>query len=289
MRITDTMEAFVAGESEDFKVDCSARLASHWPTATPGSLSATFALLWSSRARDWTGETNDLLSELIGPGGSLASCRLERWSACPGGGRVPRSFQNAVLIECDLSNADLRGARFFDAWLESVSLEGANVSGVDFTGASLLDVDVTDANLAGADFRNVESGLSLRDQGRDFSGDRAMGLLAHRGAQVGEVDPVFVAMSHPSYEIAKKIARKLCEGGASQLLGLSQRGASARDPQAAQRFIDMLVSIGYASYDKSGSARTVDLTVAGRRPVRQLAEETGLDSAIAGYFAPRKR
>ncbi|TDE90074.1 hypothetical protein EXU48_19360 [Occultella glacieicola] len=290
MRITDTMEAFLAGETSAFLDECSAHLAEQWASFEPGELATSFALLWKARKEGWLLSSEELLTTLIGHYGTFDHCRLERLDFFAGtGGSLSRSFRATVLIECELARLDLRKSQFSGAWLESVSFAEADLSGVDFSSASLLDVDFTDSLLAGADFRTLEPGLSLRVSGVEYSKERAMGLLASRGALVASVDPLYIAMAHPHYDIARKIARRLCEGGASQHMGLTQRGASAKDPQAAIRFIEMLVSVGYAAYDKSGSERTVELAVAGRMPLRQLVDETGLAPALVGYFAKTDR
>ncbi|MCW3842788.1 pentapeptide repeat-containing protein [Micromonospora yasonensis] len=289
MRITDTMYAFLSGESERLKVDASAQLAAQWGLFDPGALAPTLALLWSARYTDWTGTPDQLLAELIGPHGVLDHCRFERWQVANGvEGAMARSFRAAVLVECNFVGMDLRGSRFDGAWLESIDFSSADLRDVDFTGASLLDVDLTDASLAGANFRNAEEGLYVKESGREFTGSRAMGLLQYRGAYTPEVPNIFVAMAHPHYEIARKIARRLSEGGQSQLLGLTQRGVSQKEPAAAQRFVDLLVSVGFASYDRSGASRTLEPTVAGRLPLRQLSEETNLDNAFRAYFGLSK-
>jgi len=286
MKITDTMEAFLAGESTDFLEDCSSILSEQWATSSPGALTATFSLLWNSRRSGWIGSSEDLLSALIGSHGTLDHCRLERLALTAGsGGAISRNFRSAVLIECDFDSTDLRKSRFSGSWLESTSFANSDLRGVAFDGASILDVDFTGADLAGADFASVDLGLSFRIDGVDYAKERALGVLAARGASTAAVDQIYIAMAHPHYDIARKIARRLCEGGTSQYLGLTQRGASSRDPKAAVAFVDMLVSLGYATFERSGAARTVDLTVAGRVPVRKLAEETGLEAPIAGYFA----
>ena len=285
MRITDTMHAFLGGESEALKKEASIQLTAQWGTFNPGSLSDTFALLWSSRYPDWAGTPDELLHELIGEHGSLDHCHLERWLVANSqGGSIARSFRAAVLVECELPGVNFSGSRFDGAWLESVDFSSADLRGVEFTGASLLDVNVTDANLAGADFRQVEAGLYIVDAGREYTGEKALGLLKSRGAYTAEIPGIFIAMAHASYDIARKISRKLLEGGPSQLLGLTQRGASQKDPAAAQRFVELLVSIGFATYDRSGASRTVETTVQGRLPLRQLAEETDLDPAFLRYF-----
>ncbi|ADG73708.1 pentapeptide repeat protein [Cellulomonas flavigena DSM 20109] len=284
------MEAFIAGESAAFLDECCSQLVQQWSIFNPGELASTFALLWNARSPTWQGGTDELLTTLIGPHGGFDHCRLERLKMfCGTGGALVRSFRNSVLIECDLSRLDLRKSRFGGAWLESASFEGSDLTGVDFSDASLLDVDFTGAVLSDANFHSIDGGLSLRFAGVEYTKERALGLLASRGAIVPPVDAIYIAMAHPHYEIAKKIARRVCEGGASQYLGLTQRGASAKDPAAAVRFVDTLVSIGYAVFDKSGSARTVELTVAGRTPLRRLAEEDGLDEALVGYFSSGKR
>lgn len=290
MRITDTMQAFITNESLGFKDECAVALASQWGTSNPGALAPTFALLWSAYAESWTGSTDELIDHLIGAGATFDSCRLERWKVAVGtGGGVARLFRNSTLIECDFSTLNLRESSFAKAWIESVDFSNADLSSVSFAEANLLDVDVTGANLTGADFRSADSGLYLINDSAEYTGNRALGLLSHRGALVEDVDPLFIAMAHPHYEIARKIARRMVEGGASQLLGLTQRGASMKDPAAASRFVELLVSVGYASYDRSGAARTVETKLAGRLPLRQLAEETSLDPALGGFFFPTSR
>ena len=285
MRITDTMQSFVSGENDEFFDVCAQSLVAQWSTVPSGALSPTFALLWSSKSDAWIGSADELASRLVGPHGTFDGCRLEKWRANVGtGGAFRRSFRGAVLIESDLSSLDLRGARFAGAWLESVSFAHTNLESVDFGGASLLDVDFSGASVAGADFRLADPGLSIRAEGREYEKERALGWLTSRGALVPAVSALYVAMAHPHFDIAQKIARRLCEGGTSQLLGLTQRGVSSRNPDAARSFVDLLTSIGYAVYDKSGSARTVDLTVRGRIPVRRLAEATELDDAFRGFF-----
>ena len=289
MRITDTMQTFVANESGAFKDECAVALASQWALLSPGALAPTFALLWSAYADSWTGESSELIDHLVGTGATFDSCRFERWTATIGaGGAIGRLFRNSTLIECDFSTLDLRGSSFAAAWIESVDFSHSDLRGVNFAEANLLDVDISGALLDDADFRSADAGLYLLSDGVEYTGSRALGLLAYRGALVETPDPLFVAMAHPHYDIARKIARRMIEGGASQLLGLTQRGASVKDPAAAQRFVDLLVSVGYATYDRSGAARTVETKMAGRLALRQLAEETALDPALRGFFTAKR-
>lgn len=289
MRITDTMRQFLSSRGTEDVDQLHNRLATQWATATPGSLSATFCLLWGSAATSLFEGPEAACTSMIGIGGRFDSTRLELVDFGRfGSGALGRSFRSAVLVECELQNLDLRRSSFHDSWLESVSFIGADLRQLEFAGAALLDIDLTDAQLEATSFIGVEPGFSIRLGAEILHGERALGAVAALGAEVGDISSIYRVMAHDSYDIAQKVARKILEPGPSQVLGLTQRGASAKNPKEAQRFVNLLEAIGFVRADRAGAEKTVEDTPEGRRALKAFIEQTALAPEIEAFFLKKK-
>ena len=99
--------------------------------------------------------------------------------------------------------------------------------------------------------------------GRWYSDDAALGLLAVLGARVREVNPLHVIRHDPDFAVIDKVVRKLIDGPATQIRGLTQRAGAKANPALANRFVARLLSEGLVDY--AGSKTVVQITEAGRR------------------------
>lgn len=292
MRITETMQQFLVSKNADFE-PFARKLRERWLSSPPGSLSSVFALLWGAMPVEMADSPEVAVSLLVGSG-KFDDCYLEavdftRFGAAGHG--LARSFVGASLIECSFAGIDLSGTTFEASWLESVSFQGARLTKAKFTNASLLDVDMTDSTLDQADLLAIDSGLSIRIGDTALAGARALGALAVLGATVPDVDAIYRAMAHPLFPVAHKIARKILEPGASQVLGLTKRGSAAKAQADARRFVELLEAVGFVRSDKAGSEPVVEATAEGRRALKPLVEGTGLPIELATFFGvgtPRK-
>jgi hypothetical protein len=292
LRITETMWQFTASLSSDARQQLHESLAQQWPGETVGDLSSTFALLWQVVSPREGQTTEQELDRLVGPHGKFDSCHLQAVDfsrAAPGArDKLSRSFSESTLIECSFRGLDLRGSNFTGAWLESVDFTDCDLRGVSFARAGVDDVDFSGANLEKTDFATAESGLALRLGEERLSGERAVGALYALGASTREVAAIYRVMAHTSYPVAHKIARKILEGGPSQVLGLTQRGVANKSQAEATRFVALLIALGYVREDRAGSERTVERTADGRRVLRGFVEGTDLPAELASFFTGKR-
>jgi uncharacterized protein YjbI with pentapeptide repeats len=59
-----------------------------------------------------------------------------------------------ILKEVDLSNSDLRNAKFDAIFLKNVNLSGADLRNAEFNQTALVNVDLSGANLVGIKYDN---------------------------------------------------------------------------------------------------------------------------------------
>lgn len=290
MKITDAMLQFASGLAPAQLDQYVSKLSQQWYQHEPGALSTTFSLLYPQVSRGDSEPLSELLQRVIGEGSHLSHCFLEGFSfRGREGDHLSLAFTSATLIECDLSRIDFTGSDFRDVSLASCSLAGASIRAVSFDRAVVEDLDVTDANLQDADFTRVLPGVSIRIGETRLAGDRALGALHSLGARIPDVAEIFKLMNHPLFEIVSKICRKVLEGGQSQVLGLTQRGVSARDTRAALEFVDLLVSIGFVREDRAGAERVVELVRDGRAPMRAFVERADVAPEFVAFFESHRQ
>lgn len=192
-------------------------------------------------------------------------------------------FRDATFTDVSFTGAKLRRANFAGAILEGVSFKDADLREANFRGAMLIEADLTGSQLEGSIFAGLSGCSSIRTLEGTWEEKEAVGYFHFHGAQTDPIAPIAVCRHHPSWSIAEKIARKLCDGPSRQIRGLTQRGTASRDPEAADEFLQYLIKHSLAEI-KLGRNEQVQLTAEGRPVLKAFADGDRLAPVLHEFF-----
>lgn len=128
------------------------------------------------------------MAQGVQPAGAGSAEVAGHWRACPGCELPKADFRNKVLVDVNLSRANLTGANFSGATLRGVSFSGARLAGADFSGARFEPGLIGSTTFLGADLRGARltgahlGGVDLQYAKLDCS---AFSAAASAGAIVG--------------------------------------------------------------------------------------------------------
>jgi uncharacterized protein YjbI with pentapeptide repeats len=279
--ITDAMRIFTTARTEHDRDALIQSLATVWPQRVQDDgAGQRLALLWGA-LMEGGANSREALERVAGAGLDLGRTMIEgiaigdpleatelsgsRWVGC-------------TLEQMGLDHLDLSGADFSQALLSEVDFTASNLEGASFNRSSLVEVVLSSANVRDADFTGVEEISGLVYNGRRFSAEAALGLLQVLGARTRDVNPIHRVRHDPSYSVVDKVARKLMEGPATQIRGLTQRGGAKADPALAGRFLALLINHGFVDF--AGSKTVVQVTESGRRELGPMAEGLAMSEAL---------
>ncbi|MGN6527079.1 MAG: NACHT domain-containing protein [Burkholderiaceae bacterium] len=161
-----------------------------------------------------------------------------------GDGKLPICARGATLAEVTFRGIDLSGSDFDGATFDECKFIDCDLSSSNFQRAFAFECNFDSCAIGGADFSKLEldSTFIFRrgDAFTPVAGKSALGLLRYLGASTDEISYYYEFLHDPRYSIVRKISERLIEQRNNQMLGLTQRGASANDPPFARSFMDFL-------------------------------------------------
>jgi len=197
-------------------------------------------------------------------------------------------FVNCQFSDCDFSGASFRGSKFIALAAENVSFANADLQGADFNGGLLIELDMSGANLDGANFVGLvgppiilTSDADPEDVKRRLEGMDAVGYLNYAGAITDDVPAYYIQKHNPLFPVIEKVCRKLMEQTWVQKLGLVKKGASRQDPKAASEFLNTLISNGFV---EENPREQISATPKGREIIVHLLEKNELAPVLQDFL-----
>ena len=193
--------------------------------------------------------------------------------------------RDSEFSEVSFRGLDLCDSDFSGAILDSVLFQGAKLKRVRFVNALLFECDLTDAEVAGGDFTGLDTDSSLIVLNRGLplqrmSGPSAIGYLAYHGAVTDPIGDFYRWQHHPKFSIVFKICERIMGQRNSQLRGLTQRGEAHQDPPFARAFVQHLKQQELITIHH----QLVSATPEGRQVIPDLVEHERMPRAIAEFF-----
>lgn len=198
------------------------------------------------------------------------------------------NLSGSILTGVNFSQVDLSDANISGSALDEVDFWGTRSHNANFNHAVMLDCNLTEIDCKGATFFGIdkESTAIVRNGTHAITLDvrGICGYLRRRGAQTDPVDPYYMYSIEPHFDICEKICRVLLDGAWHQRLGLEQRGASEKNVRLARKFVQFLISNGHVQPKSGTGSKLLGATQAGRILIAQLAENNHIDESLLSFF-----
>jgi len=290
---TDAMRAFVASMPVDLKAEARQGLKEIWRGRYAfRDVGGYVGLFWPMLTAQQ--DAREAIQDAFASAGSkrldMEGVRLQQIKFGPAiGPDLELNCTSTEIAECEFESVNLAGSVFSNAILDTVIFRHLELAGTEFRGAWMVDCDFDFVNFVDADFRGLSADSRIFVVGHDgfknvYSGKSLIGLLSSRGAQTDRVPDYYYYQHHPLFTIVRKIGERLTSQRNSQLLGLTQRGESEKDPPFARAFVDFLKSRGLININKND---LVSATPDGRHVLTLLVSHEEVDSVLIPFFSER--
>jgi hypothetical protein len=197
-------------------------------------------------------------------------------------------LSDSTLDDVNLTAANLSGASFLRAQLQSVIFADADLTGCDFSGALLIDAvfdgaKVTDANFSGVRAENITLVTESSGSRARITGYSALGFLRYQGAATADLSDYHVYQHHRRFEIVEKILSRLSEQTLHQRRGLEQRGPASKDIPFARILVSKLESLGWLLSARDGQ-ELLEVTESGRKAFSKFSSAKHLPPEVAEFL-----
>ena len=191
-------------------------------------------------------------------------------------------IKSSILYDFEFKNCIIERSNFSESILSGIKFNDCHLLFSDFSNSVIEDVDFDNVLINNAIFNGAEIKL-IKFNGKLYSGKEAQGILALNGAQIKNIEPIYVYKHHEGFPIAEKISSMLLTASNRQIRGLVQRGSAAKNTRAAQKFFDLLISEGFASI-RPARRDLVGITDIGRKELINLVEMRSIPAALMRFF-----
>ncbi|MGS1024093.1 NACHT domain-containing protein [Burkholderia glumae] len=265
--VTPTMRTFVAALSKGPDAQFFDALRTAWRERRGASLGVYIELGFDLFKNRDAGLRANLASILGQAGGgldfqnsSIRGIELNRQDL--GDGTLPISARGATFAEVTFRDIDLSGSAFQGATLDECQFINCKLNDSNFQGVLIFECNFDNCEIYNADFSKLDNDSSLiikrDDSFTAVSGSSALGLLRHLGAHTDNIPYYYEFLHDPRFSIVQKISERLTEHRNNQMLGLTQRGASAIDPPFARSFVEFLRNSNLIEVKKDLASTTAE-------------------------------